>query len=115
MDILALLFLILIFSLFALPFIPTILYFRSKRKRIPVVVHVVDEKYAEKNAEEDQSKARNNESMHIRSLIERIKEIDEKISIVLEKDISDEAKRIVIHELEEEKKKLEEEVKRIRR
>lgn len=44
----------------------------------------------------------------------RIREIDQKINTVREKNISNEAKKILIRELEEEKRKLEEEVKKLR-
>lgn len=53
------------------------------------------------------------ESLHVQMLIERIKEIDEKVKIVLEGEISEEAKEIIIRELKEERKRLEEEIRRL--
>ncbi len=91
-----------------------IFLFTSRRRRAPIVVHVADEKFSDRYRKIAGNEIHSGESSNIQSLIERIKEIDEKINIILEKDISDEAKKIVIHELEEEKKKLEEEVKKSR-
>ncbi len=101
----------LLLVIFLIIVVTLIFLFTSRRKRAPIVVHVADEKYPDQYRKIAQNKTHNGKSSNIQSLIERIKEIDEKINIILEKDISDEAKKIIIHELEEEKRKLEEELR----
>jgi TolA-binding protein len=50
----------------------------------------------------------------IEQIIDRIHEIERKIEIVKMQDISEEAKNITIKELEEEKRVLEEEIRKLR-
>ncbi|MEM2148966.1 MAG: hypothetical protein QXK24_01410 [Ignisphaera sp.] len=89
--------------------------FRSRRKKSPLIIQVSDEESPDHYRRVAQKKKFDDESVRIQSLIKRIQEIDEKIKIILEENVSDEAKKIIIHELGEEKRRLEEEVKRLRR
>jgi hypothetical protein len=52
------------------------------------------------------------DTYNIQRIIDRIHEIERKIEIVKMQNISEEAKNITINELEEEKKRLQEEIKK---
>jgi hypothetical protein len=90
------------------------LFYKSltKRKRVPTVVSVHDEFPQRISTTNYNSHIQDAEESRIHQIINRIREIERKIEIVKSQNISEEAKNITIRELEEEKKMLEEEIKK---
>jgi TolA-binding protein len=90
------------------------LFYKSltKRKRVPTVVSVHDEFSQRITTTNYNSQIQDAEEPRIQQIINRIREIERKIEIVKSQNISEEAKNITIRELEEEKRMLEEEIKK---
>jgi len=86
---------------------------RFKRRRMPIVRSVFEE-CLEKTPTSSTSLTRTytSDTYRIEQIIDRIHEIERKIEIVKMQNISEEAKNITINELEEEKRRLQEEIKK---
>jgi TolA-binding protein len=78
------------------------------------IVRGVYEEGLEARTNTRMARVRTHEHSNIEQLTERINEIEKKIRIIKMQNISEEAKNIIIRELEEEKKRLEEEIKKYR-
>lgn len=87
---------------------------RLKRRRTPMVRGVFEESLDAQKAMRIE-RANIHGSPNIEHMIERINEIERKIEIIRMQNISDEAKRIAIKELEEEKRMLEEKIRGLNR
>jgi hypothetical protein len=87
-----------------------ILRFRLRRRRMPAVRGVFEE-FSDRTSA-DLPRARASEPSRIQHMMNRVREIERKIEIVKMQNISDEAKNITIKELEEEKRRLEEEIRK---
>jgi TolA-binding protein len=88
---------------------------RFKRRRMPIVRSVFEERL-EKTPTSSTSLTRTytSDTYRIEQIIDKIHEIERKIEIVKMQNISEEAKNITIRELEEEKRILEEEIRKLR-
>jgi hypothetical protein len=85
----------------------------TKRKRAPMVVSVYDEAPQTISPTNYNSLIfKDADESRIQHILNRIREIERKIEIVKSQNISEEAKNITIQELEEEKRMLEEEIKK---
>jgi len=95
--------------------VATLFYkFLAKRKRMPTVVSILDEPLRRMSTTSSSSQARDKGESRVQQMINRIHEIERKIEIVKTQNISEEAKNITIRELEEEKRMLEEEIKKFK-
>ena len=107
--------LILLLTVVVLSTVATLFIFRFqfKRRRMPIVKSVFEESL-EKTPTSSTSLTRTytSDTYNIQQIIDRIHEIERKIEIVKMQNISEEAKNITINELEEEKKRLQEEIKK---
>lgn len=79
---------------------------------MPIVSRVIEEDQRGFREVSRYSRMDGDRSPSIQPLLNRINEIDGKIEIVRRQEISEEAKNIVIGELEEEKKRLREQIKK---
>ena len=100
----------LLLSLFILMVIVVLFFFRLRFRRRPPVVRNI---FEEKNSTESPT-PQNSDMTRIRQIMNKIHEIEKKIEIVKIQNISEEAKNTIIKELEDEKKRLEEEIKKLR-
>ncbi len=96
----------LLLSLFILMVIVVLFFFRLRFRRRPPVVRNI---FEEKNSTESPT-PQNSDMTRIRQIMNKIHEIEKKIEIVKIQNISEEAKNTIIKELEDEKKRLEEEI-----
>jgi len=114
LSFLALLFLMLFVYLF-----PVVLMFafrepKRKTRQVPILRGVYDEGRAGHVGSRGDGDQRGlaDESTRLESLIRQLREIDEKIRLVRAQNVSEEAKRIIIQELEDERKNIEEEIRK---
>jgi len=110
--ILLILLILLIFILFYVMVVTLFHKSLTKRKRVPTVVSVHDEFPQRISTTNYNSQIQDADESRIQQIINRIREIERKIEIVKSQNISEEAKNITIRELEEEKRMLEEEMKK---
>jgi hypothetical protein len=104
-----------LFLIIALPpiiAVALVYWFRLRRKRVPIVIDVYEEGL-EASITTRMSRVRTHEHSNIEQLTKRINEIEKKIRIIKMQKISEEAKNIAIRELEEEEKRLREEIKKL--
>jgi F0F1-type ATP synthase beta subunit len=86
--------------------------FLPRRRRMPTVVSIFEE--SSQRASAVLTGTHDSEVSRIQQMMNRIREIEKKIEIVRMQNISEEAKNITIRELEEEKRILEEEIKKFK-
>ncbi len=82
---------------------------------MPIIRHITEEEVSEASSKKRKYRTSVDAYENVQSLYSRISEIERKIEIVKSQQISEEAKSTIIHELEEEKKRLEEDIRKIRK
>lgn len=87
---------------------------KRKARQVPILRGVYDEGRAGSigSRGDGGQRALAKESTHVESLIRQLREVDEKIRLVRAQNVSEEAKRVIIQELEEERKNIEEEIRK---
>jgi TolA-binding protein len=81
---------------------------------MPTVVGILDESPQRMSTITYSLQVHDKDESHVPQMINRIRELEKKIEIVKMQNISEEAKNITIRELEEEKRILEEEIKKFK-